>query len=110
MNGTRFKDLIGQRFGHLVAIQSLPERRQGRVVWVCRCDCGAITHALGIALRAHDIRSCGCRRAAPRLQLGRVTRYAKLARGRSKSAQTSIAKAAVQRIEAALRDKKVAED
>jgi hypothetical protein len=44
------------------------------------------------------------------LQLGRVTRYAKLARGRSKSAQTNSAKAAVQRIEAALRDKKVAED
>lgn len=51
------KDISGQRFGRLVAV-SIASRRP--VKWVCRCDCGNVTRAIGANLRAGRVRSCGC--------------------------------------------------
>lgn len=36
------KDLTGQRFGRLSVIQSTPERKDERIVWMCKCDCGVV--------------------------------------------------------------------
>lgn len=51
----------GRRFGRLVAV-----RKEGKVgtraLWVCQCDCGAETRALGSNLTVGDTTSCGCRR------------------------------------------------
>ncbi|KKK78760.1 hypothetical protein LCGC14_2840320, partial [marine sediment metagenome] len=33
-------DLIGQRFGRLLVIQELDERKHRNVLWKCECDCG----------------------------------------------------------------------
>lgn len=33
------KNLIGQRFGNLLVIEE-SERRNGRIAWLCLCDCG----------------------------------------------------------------------
>ena len=38
-NGMLAEDLTGQRFGKLVAVRRMDNRR-GRTCWLCRCDCG----------------------------------------------------------------------
>lgn len=56
------KNILGQRFGRLVALVSTDQRRHRGVVWECRCDCGA-THAVsGKDLRTGHTKSCGCLR------------------------------------------------
>ena len=53
-------DLTGQRFGRLVALRQSPERRHGRLAWVCRCDCGSNAIVTGLSLRHGNTKSCGC--------------------------------------------------
>ena len=56
------KDLTGQRFGRLIALRSLDERKNGSIVWECKCDCGSITHTASQDLISGTTRSCGCLR------------------------------------------------
>ena len=52
-------DLTGQRFGRLVVV----ERRnnaEGRMAWLCACDCGGAKIVKGFTLRAQRSISCGC--------------------------------------------------
>lgn len=54
------KDITGQRFGKLLAIQATNERKNGGVVWECQCDCGALCYVqLSLLLNGHTS-SCGC--------------------------------------------------
>lgn len=53
-------DLTGQRFGRLVVIELTTERRDGRVVWLCKCDCGKETRVVSSNLIGGHTRSCGC--------------------------------------------------
>lgn len=53
------KNLTGQRFGRLSVIQSTPERKDGRIVWLCKCDCGVV-FAGSSTLHNGYTRSCGC--------------------------------------------------
>lgn len=36
----RKSNIAGVRFGHLVAVEATPERKNGYTVWRCLCDCG----------------------------------------------------------------------
>lgn len=54
--------LIGKRFGRLLVVARLDQRRTRHAVWMCRCDCGAETTATSTALSRGDKRSCGCLR------------------------------------------------
>lgn len=55
------KDLTGQRFGRLVAIEPTQERSaKGATVWKCRCDCGEETLAPVTQLTQGFKKSCGC--------------------------------------------------
>lgn len=56
----RAKDLTGQRFGRLVAIEPTAKRCGGSVVWRCRCDCGNESLVSANALKEGNTRSCGC--------------------------------------------------
>lgn len=56
------KDLTGQRFGRLVALEPTDKRSSGRVVWRCACDCGRECEVTGAALVAGNTKSCGCLR------------------------------------------------
>lgn len=54
------KDITGQRFGRLVAIQPTQERdNKGYTLWRCKCDCG---NEIISSLRylGHGTSSCGC--------------------------------------------------
>lgn len=53
-----FKDITGQRFGRLVAIQPTDRDQHRSIFWICKCDCGTTVN--GAELRRGKRRSCGC--------------------------------------------------
>lgn len=57
------KDLLGFRFCRLVVIESAGTDKNGRAVWLCRCDCGNYHRTLGKYLLSGETTSCGCRRS-----------------------------------------------
>ena len=54
------KDIAGQRFDKLLVIRPTNQRKNGCVVWECKCDCGNITYVSYRHLAAGDTSSCGC--------------------------------------------------
>jgi len=54
------KDITGQRFGRLIAIRLMDERKKGLTVWECKCDCGNMTQVLYSNLQGGNTKSCGC--------------------------------------------------
>lgn len=61
------KELSGQRFGKLVAIEPLEKRNaHGSVVWRCKCDCGNESNVSAANLgKKGGTRSCGCSHTLP---------------------------------------------
>lgn len=53
------KDLTGKRFGRLV-VKSLAFRKNKKVFWECKCDCGNIKCINANSLVAGYSKSCGC--------------------------------------------------
>ena len=53
------KDLIGLRFMHLLVLEEAGSDKNGRAMWLCKCDCGnekiSTTKYLG-----KGTSSCGC--------------------------------------------------
>lgn len=62
--GKKSKDITGQRFGRLVAIEVAEERiisGKKRKFWRCKCDCGNETIVMqGNLTKKSGIKSCGC--------------------------------------------------
>lgn len=55
------RDISGQRFGKLTALQPTKERgKNGSTIWRCRCDCGNEILAELSQLTAGNRKSCGC--------------------------------------------------
>lgn len=54
------RDLTGQRFGRLVAIEDAGYADVGGGVWKCQCDCGNKTYVAVNSLTTGKTRSCGC--------------------------------------------------
>jgi len=54
------KDITGQKFGRLVAIRLMDERRNSHTVWECKCDCGNVAYVLYSNLKRGGTNSCGC--------------------------------------------------
>jgi hypothetical protein len=59
--GRKVRDLTGQRFGKLVVLYPTEERRNGSVVWVCRCDCSKLKTSAATHLLRGMTKSCGCK-------------------------------------------------
>lgn len=55
-----FIDLTGQRFGRLVAIRRDEKKVGGKIMWVCKCDCGNTKSVASTHLRSGAVKSCGC--------------------------------------------------
>lgn len=55
----RLINLTGQRFTRLLVL-AIAYRRNRRVYWECRCDCGNRSAVVGSKLRNQTVRSCGC--------------------------------------------------
>lgn len=56
----RIIDLTGRRFGKLTAVRPTDERRNGSIVWECKCDCGNTSFAAANRLQEGHVQSCGC--------------------------------------------------
>jgi len=54
------RDLKGQRFGRLVVLYDTGERKNSKVVWHCKCDCGNEVDVIGHNLTSGCTKSCGC--------------------------------------------------
>ena len=58
-NETIGAKLEGKKFGRLTAIKPTEKRQCGKVIWLCRCDCGRIAYVTAGHLGSGSIRSCG---------------------------------------------------
>lgn len=56
------KQLDGQVFGRLTVIERF-RSRNGRVTWLCRCECGKLHEVNSHALTSGHTKSCGCWKA-----------------------------------------------
>lgn len=53
-------DLTGTKFRLLTAIKPVGHNKKGRLVWLCKCDCGNETTVESTNLRSGHTGSCGC--------------------------------------------------
>lgn len=53
--------MIGGAYGRWTVIAELPERRNGKRVYLCRCSCGTERACVGGNLKSGISKSCGCR-------------------------------------------------
>lgn len=56
------EDLTNKRFGKLTALYSLKERKNGHIIWHCKCDCGKERDVVAGSLKSGNTKSCGCLR------------------------------------------------
>lgn len=57
------KDITGQRFGRLIAVEPHGrDCRNGDLLWRCQCDCGTQVIIDGARLQSGATQSCGCLR------------------------------------------------
>jgi hypothetical protein len=56
------RDLTGQKFAHLLALEPVDRRERGAIVWRFQCDCGAVVERQGRAVSSGGLQSCGCKR------------------------------------------------
>lgn len=54
------KDLTGQKFGYLTAIEPTGEKHRKDYVWRCKCDCGKEIELPATRLLTGNTLSCGC--------------------------------------------------
>lgn len=55
----KYQDLVGMRFGRLVAIEPVGRDKRGYVTWRCKCDCGNEKNVSSRYL-GKGTASCGC--------------------------------------------------
>ena len=53
-------DLRNQKFEKLTALYPLEQRKNGHVVWHCKCDCGNELDVITSSLTSGNTKSCGC--------------------------------------------------
>jgi len=53
-------NIIGSRYGRLIAVRRVQNTRQEKAQWLCRCDCGNETIVPLAYLRKGATKSCGC--------------------------------------------------
>lgn len=56
---SNIKDLTNQRFGKLTVLEDTKKRKNHRVIWKCKCDCGNIVERDSNTLIQGDSYSCG---------------------------------------------------
>ena len=57
---TKLRDLTGQKFGMLTAIQRMPNKKKS-TMWLCKCDCGNEKITYSTHLVNGTSTNCGCK-------------------------------------------------
>ena len=60
LGGKLYEDLSGQKFGRLSVVRAVGRNKTGRVLWLCKCECGNMTIAVASSLKRLAVKSCGC--------------------------------------------------
>lgn len=68
------KDISGEKFGLLTAIEPVGTNKYHKVMWKCVCECGKETVAVGCDLRSGTVKSCGCLHSEAAAENGRKSR------------------------------------
>lgn len=55
-----FKDLTGQKIGHLQVLYKCDYLKDNHTVWHCKCDCGNEIDIMSRSLISKKAQSCGC--------------------------------------------------
>ena len=58
--GEKAKDITGMKFGRLTVIERHGSSKDGRAMWLCKCDCGNECTVIGTNLLKGSSMSCGC--------------------------------------------------
>lgn len=56
----RFVNLAGRKFGRLLVLRQSPYKKRGKILWICKCDCGNTAEVISEYLKSGHTRSCGC--------------------------------------------------
>lgn len=56
------KDITGQKFGRLTALENTGEKKGTNFIWRCKCDCGNEAFVPAASLLKGNTQSCGCLR------------------------------------------------
>lgn len=69
----KVKDISGERFGRLIAVNPTEERdkHNGAVMWECKCDCGNTVKVSAGGLSEGAVLSCGCLRKEYNVEHGK---------------------------------------
>lgn len=59
----KLRNLTGQRFGKLTALECVGSNGTGQARWLCVCDCGEFVIVRGTNLLTGNSKSCGCERS-----------------------------------------------
>lgn len=54
------KNLIGKQFNYLTVLEKTEKRKNGAVIWLCKCKCGKIKEVTSGDLNSGRVTSCGC--------------------------------------------------
>ena len=65
----KIKDLTGLRFNNLIALRDSGDRKRGKVIWLCKCDCGSKCNVPLDHLQSGHTKSCGCLKTFNKKQL-----------------------------------------
>jgi len=56
----KFKDITGQVFGRLTAVEYNGNNKHRQAVWLCKCECGNEITTEASSLKSGKTKSCGC--------------------------------------------------
>lgn len=77
-------NIIGKKFNRWTVLQKASHKdKNGKLLWVCQCDCGEIRTIVGASLKSGNSKSCGCWKKEQ-------TALAKTTHGKSKTRLYSI--------------------
>ena len=54
------RDISGNRYGRLTAVELADRDRHGRIQWKFRCDCGTVKVCNPQPIKNGKTKSCGC--------------------------------------------------
>lgn len=55
-----YEDLSGKKFGRLTAVRAVGRKKDGRVLWLCECECSNKFITDASTLKGNHVLSCGC--------------------------------------------------
>lgn len=60
MGHGKYEDLTGRRFGRLTVVRRGGKDGNGKILWLCKCDCGNEIQVTRSSLVHNGRESCGC--------------------------------------------------